>query len=660
MATTYTFDTSLLLKGSYRNEGIIDNVFFSSGTLVTDTNKTHTGTGVSNSNITELISPSALGFAGTVAELYIKFDAYFGEDTTNNLMLIGDKNAANGFAYNCAYALYNNTPQPNTITEPLVNGFHSIRIHIASNKYELYVDDDLKASADFYSNQDSFQGFNFHIANDAVYSNLIISNYDNSDESMADLTPFNGVFDTDLLIKRIFKKSFSTARNIPYDMDNVGNNQGLQSVSLTLSEMQTTDTASFVVANMDIPLLQAIKGTYIDYPYSFLVDETNKDGALQNVHLTNDIDALYYTPFNYNKGAKETDILSAKAHLGKVAGLLNKRLVTYFDDFLPELQGEQTNTTYDSVISSLFGWGSRVPTMMINCYIRDNTLYAIQRGCEPSVIDITNSKRTRPTINKQIMRTTWKLEETKKMPELGGANSRKKSYTVEPFTGSIGDDEYSSGHVSNQGFTYNEEYMTERDWTDPKTGWHIHTRYVYAITESKEHILIEEETTYTSPEGDSETERHTYHTMGNGYTVADHYKKEDGEEMYVGSSTGVGSYSGTLSSKGRNLAQIALGGKTIYSFGSTGAIIWDGETFLLDSTFPITDIETLQKLTDAIIALNRKTKETLTFDLYNCPHIIGFDDRIKIDNNLYYLVNNTATKTPRITNKQTITCVRWY
>lgn len=654
MATTYTFDTDLHLKGSYTNKGIIDNVFFSSGTLVTDTNKTHTGTGVSNSNTTELISPSALGFAGTVSELWVKFDAYFGTDTTNNLMLIGDKNAANGIAFNGAYAIYNNTPQPNTITAPLTNGFYSIRIHIASNKYELYVDDDLKASADFYSNQDSFQGFNFHIANDAVYSNLIISNYDNEDESMADLTPFNGVFDTDLLIKRIFKKSFSTARNIPYNMANVGDNQGLQSVSLTLSEMQTTDTASFVVANMDISLLQAIKGTYIDYDYNFLVDETNKEKALQTVHLTNDIDALYYTPFTYTTDS--TRDITAMAHMQKISALLGKQLVTYFDDFTPELQGEITDTTYDSLISSLFGWGSRVPTMMINCYIRNNTLYAIQRGREPSIVDLTNSKRTRPTINKQLMRTTWKLESVKDMPELGGAGSRAKSYSVEPFSGTVGSDSYSGGHVTNEGFSYSGEYVEERTkQNDDGSSWH--TVYTYATSPNGGRFLQSEETTYNDGEGNITTRRTTYHAMGNGYTVADSYEDDE----YIGSSTGQGGgASGTVTAKAKDLAQIALGGKTIYSFGTSGAIIWDGETWLVDTTFPITDIPTLQRLTDAVIWLNRKTKETLTFDLYNYPHIIGFNDRIRIDGNTYYLQSNTATKTPRISNKQTITCVRWY
>ena len=656
MATTYTFDTDLLLKGSYKNKGEIDNILFSSGEIVTDTNKTHTGKGIAGSDTSATIPVSSLGFAGKVTELWIRFDAYFGSVASDTLyfFLQGDKNANNGCAQNCAIALYNNYPQANTITAPLSSGFYSIRIHIATDRYELCVDDDLKASSDFYSNQDYFTGITYHIPADAVISNIIISNYDNADETMAELTPFNGIFDTDLLIKRAFLKTFATVRNIPYNMDNVGNNQGLQSISLSISEMQTTDTASFVVANMDIPLLQAINGTYIDYDYSFLVDETNKEKALQTVHLTNDIDALYYTPFTYS--TDNTKDITCKSHLQKIASLLGKRLVTYFDDFTPEMQGEITDTTYDSLISSLFGWGSRVPTMMVNCYLRNDTLYAIQRGKEPHIIDLTNSKRTRPTVNKQLMRTTWKLESVKKMPELGGAGPRAKSYSVEPFTGSVGEDSYSGGHVTSEGFSYRGEYVEERTkQNDDGSSWH--TSYTYATSPNGGRFLVSEETTYTDADGNSTTRRTNYHAMGNGYTVADSYEDDE----YIGSSTGQGGgASGTVTAKAKDLAQIALGGKTIYSFGTSGAIIWDGETWLVDTTFPVTDIPTLQKLTDAVIWLNRKTKETLTFDLYNYPHIIGFNDRIKIDGKTYYLQSNTATKTPRISNKQTISCVRWY
>ena len=68
----------------------------------------------------------------------------------------------------------------------------------------------------------------------------------------------------------------------------------------------------------------------------------------------------------------------------------------------------------------------------------------------------------------------------------------------------------------------------------------------------------------------------------------------------------------------------------------------------------------LEKLTEAIKKLNRKTKETVTLSVYNYPHLIDFNDRIVLDGAEYYLVSNSARTTPKLFNEQTLTLVRWF
>ena len=81
---------------------------------------------------------------------------------------------------------------------------------------------------------------------------------------------------------------------------------------------------------------------------------------------------------------------------------------------------------------------------------------------------------------------------------------------------------------------------------------------------------------------------------------------------------------------------------------------------LYDSSFPIHNVDKLVELTAAIQWLNRRTKETVTFTLYECPHLIDFNDRIIFNGAQYFLVSNVATTNARIFNEQRISLVRWY
>jgi len=81
---------------------------------------------------------------------------------------------------------------------------------------------------------------------------------------------------------------------------------------------------------------------------------------------------------------------------------------------------------------------------------------------------------------------------------------------------------------------------------------------------------------------------------------------------------------------------------------------------LIDTSFPVVGNDTLAKLSSEIIWLNRKTQETISFDIYDYLHVIDFNDRIIFAGNEYFLEDNTVTKNPKIVNKQSVQLVRWY
>ena len=68
----------------------------------------------------------------------------------------------------------------------------------------------------------------------------------------------------------------------------------------------------------------------------------------------------------------------------------------------------------------------------------------------------------------------------------------------------------------------------------------------------------------------------------------------------------------------------------------------------------------LKQITEDIKWLNRRTQETVTFSLYNFPHLIDFNDRILLNGAEYFLVANSASSKPRVFNEQNLTLRRWF
>ena len=203
---------------------------------------------------------------------------------------------------------------------------------------------------------------------------------------------------------RALTKSTKTKllRDNPTSLVNTFKDYGVTAVNITLNEKTLSDDFRFDIASRSIEINETVLGYLLDYPFHFLVEETNQTDLVQSVKGRYSIDDLLYTWFylslDTEKFPKAAEIIT------RIAQYFLLVPVVKIDDFTPSNFTNNTMMTYADVLSSLFGWTSRVPQRQVNTFIRGNFLYCIQRGKEDSVFDITDLPHSRPTINKKFNR----------------------------------------------------------------------------------------------------------------------------------------------------------------------------------------------------------------------------------------------------------------
>lgn len=251
-------------------------------------------------------------------------------------------------------------------------------------------------------------------------------------------------------VVRIEKAIADTVIRYPYVLNflaqdsliNTFKDYDLTLFEVTLNERTLSD--SFTIETpQDIKINDAVKGTFLDYPFSFLVEETTRQNLISTVKGMYDIDKLLYTYFKFeistfeNKVYPTTRVTSATSsssssseythkstyiriiesgyesyikaadYVDKCAEYFGFTANSNFDNFTPTNIDDDTDITYADLISSLFSWTSKLPQRQINVFIRGGTLHCIQRGKENSVFDISDIPHSRPIINKKIVRTMY-------------------------------------------------------------------------------------------------------------------------------------------------------------------------------------------------------------------------------------------------------------
>jgi hypothetical protein len=315
---------------------------------------------------------------------------------------------------------------------------------------------------------------------------------------------------------------------------------------------------------------------------------------------------------------------------------------------------------------------------MINCYIRGNTLYAVQRGHENNVVTLDGQKLTVHTINKKIMRMTW-------------GSDPDSNTDVEPLYRSwVSDDltpfpeQEESGGGGEGTSTIGQNNLVSE--TEVNHGLErVVTQYKYQDMGGGQQFLYEEiQNTYVG--GELIDHIVTTHKPVS-YGQAQVYSTDD--DGVLGSVVSPSNFDeritpyqyGQVTSGGYSEA-FAGGGHDEYGNYYTAVRDSQGTRYLItghdsnkeqigqrtrlnayalvDTSFPVDGYDKLQYLTSQIEWLDRKTEESVTLDIYDYPHLIDFNDRIIWNGNTYYLRSNTAIKTETIVNKQTLEFVRWY
>ena len=455
----------------------------------------------------------------------------------------------------------------------------------------------------------------------------------------------------DTLMKVISKQvgNSETVRRIPYSSKNLNPSQ----ISISLQRGTLSDTFQMTIP-YDLDLESLVKGQIYDYPYHFLVYESGGTGMMRTITGMYDVDKLLYTPFTYHMRISNA---TARDHAEQIAKLLGKQLVCSIDNFTPESNYTGRGATIQNLIGSLFGWMENLPQRWINVFIREDTLYIIQRGHELRAVDITGAAHSRPEIDRKLMRSVWS----------GTSNTGHDAHgslTIEPlgYTGTIsfGDSfcQYRAGLLvfeNNNGETVSYSYDSDdyliQKVTKTKDGQTITATYSYARSMAEEKFLaceteVTEKQDESSAEWSTRVTQHSY--IGNGWYGTRVYV--DG--VYQGSSIGNGKPGGKTNRYVIDQSNLGLGGKYANSGSSSGAALFDTE-------FPVKGKETLKQLTRDIEWLNRKTEERISMDLWQFPHVLDFTDRIIYKGNAYYLESNQVVRTPTEL-KQSIEIVRWY
>ena len=465
--------------------------------------------------------------------------------------------------------------------------------------------------------------------------------------------------------RRLLSKNITRANN---SITTSFREHGIRSLNISLNELTLSDTFQIETV-MPMEIEQAVQGQFLDFPLNFLVEETNQQNLLQTVKGMYSVDKQLYMKLWLYFG--ERDTVSASYYALLVANALGLTLNYRADDFIPS-QNFSSGTTYSDIISSVFGWTSRLPHRQINVFIRGNTLNFLQRGAENAVIDISSFPHSQPIINRKLVRTIWS----------SSGNDTDKAHNEEttepiPFTGRIGIDGvyryYEGGYLVREDndksitrYSYSGGYLVEKNTTNEDKST-VRTNYIYAVTERDIYLCKEVETTYTPKEDEPPTyneddenksERITYHApVGYGWYSTSVYV--DGE--FEGSSLSQGKPGGKASQFLIDESNLSLGSHRV-TYG--GGMPYSS---LIDTEFPVKGDDYLAMLTGEIEWLNRKREETVTVDIISnvtngvpeIQHIIDFTERIKFNGNEYFLVSNNVSFTPR-TFRQKLQLVRWY
>lgn len=217
--------------------------------------------------------------------------------------------------------------------------------------------------------------------------------------------------------------------------------QGIISMTLELATGTLSDTLNFETFGTDFTPKRAIRGTFLDFPYEYRVEQVANTGERQKITSMSYIDRLLYVPLKFyveggggNKfvgsverssfaggaggndfaeggggndfadGGGGSDFESLAKSLAKHLGYACE---THMENIYLKTNYSGMTVTYSAVMSGAFGWLSDLPWRQVNVYIKGGKMTFVQRGQEPNVYDITDLHHDEPTIVQKVFRSRF-------------------------------------------------------------------------------------------------------------------------------------------------------------------------------------------------------------------------------------------------------------
>jgi len=508
-------------------------------------------------------------------------------------------------------------------------------------------------------------------------------------------------YDLSLEICRTETLNHDTVINIPHKISD--DDSTMRSVSISLQEQQLTDNVTFTHIG-DADIMSAVDMQFLDYATYGRIEETSTSGILQTCKCTCDIDEILYHQMAYEVSSTDWEwtpeyedavdeynathedtvekvpSAPASAHITSIANSLGKNVSLKFDDYISTMDVKvQSGTNYAGLISELFGWTSRLPQRMINCYMRGDTIYVIQRGHEDHVVVLDNQELTVHTVTKKIVRTTW------------GSNPKTET-EVKPVYDKWASPEYTPFPPQDQepspesGDILGDDGLVQKT-TVEKGSERVETTYEYEeADDGKKYLYRETAVTYVNGVQVNEVVT-THDRVSYGQTQV----TATDDSGVLGSVVSPSDFDDRITPYQYQNMMSGSGGYRegfVGGYDSNGNFypyVWDADgqrylqtgysshekklgeyrrtvsgVSLIDTSFPVDGDALLQELTNDIRWLDRKTEESVTLELYDYNHVVDFNDRISWHGNIYYLRSNTVSITEHIRNKQTLEFVRWY
>lgn len=322
--------------------------------------------------------------------------------------------------------------------------------------------------------------------------------------------------------------------------------QGIISMTLELATGTLSDTLNFETFGTDFTPKRAIRGTFLDFPYEYRVEQVANTGERQKVTSMSYIDRLLYVPLKFyvdgDGGKKFVGSVERSSFAGGVGGndfaggvegndfanggggsdfegiaqALAKHLgyacETHMENIYLKTNYSGMTVTYSAVMSGSFGWLSDLPWRQVNVYIKGGKMCFVQRGQEPNVYDITDLHHDEPTIVQKVFRSRFSANN--KTPEPDKFKPAKKKgggiYT-KGFTGRV---QYDTNYTE---YLNGQPIESERSTEDA----FIHTRWKY---DEDDRLIAQDSSSTPRKAGMNRTETHVRMY---------YYKPEMGSDAYT-------------------------------------------------------------------------------------------------------------------------------